>query len=37
MSKNQRQPPRRPATKFPHLQKKLMQQKTLRPTRVKKK
>jgi len=27
MSQNQRQPPRKPATKFPHLQKKMQKQK----------
>jgi hypothetical protein len=31
MSKNQRRSPRKPATKFPHLQKKIQQQKPKGP------
>jgi len=31
MSKNQRQPPRKPATKFAHLRKKMQQAKAQKP------
>ena len=37
MSKNERQGPRKPATKFPHLRKKMEKQKSQQPKKPKKK